>query len=115
MASNLRSPAEVTTRGLLERSLEILDRMGVEDDKDHPDRELMEDIKYFLHSPDNPPVRLNVTSSPFHKFEMQLDFDFADQAMSDLAAWRYPQDMVMLPAMQDLLEAWNRFKIAWYG
>lgn len=103
------------TRDLLEDSLSSLEAANPDWDKEHPNYDAMKGIKDWLEHPDNKPVQLKTATYIHIADEIQGDFEKVSGLMDKFAERVWPDKMVMLGDLEDAIEAWRRFQIAWFG
>jgi hypothetical protein len=102
-------------RELLQGALDGLENANEDWDPEHPYYEKMKAIKDWLEHPDNPPVHLQTGENLKVPLTVQDKFEFITKLMTDFKDMTWPKDMVMLKDLEEAIEAWQRFQIAWFG
>lgn len=105
----------VKVRELLNDARESLETANPDNDSEHPNYETLKNIREWLEHPDNQPVHLKTSDYVQVGDEIQSNFEIVSQLMDKFAARVWPKRMVMLGDLEDAIEAWRRFQIAWFG
>lgn len=105
----------IKARELLNDARESLETANPDNDPEHPNFETLRNIREWLEHPDNQPVHLKTADYVQVNDETQNDFQTIVRLMNKFEHRRWPTKMVMLGDLEDAIEAWRRFQIAWFG